>query len=127
MVESGFITNTQVTGATAKLAEHTISEPAGDFGPAPTIATSLKGWVFVVNPSSSSGRTGKRWPRMLKTFKDAATAKDWHDVDELEVVMTSKPTEGLYIPASSNARPSLASRGCMCSLCLHARSFWFMS
>ena len=109
----------------AKLAERTVSEPEADFGPAPTVATSLKRWVFVVNPSSSSGRTGERWPKMLKTFKYAAIAKDWRDVDELEVVMTSKPTEGLYILASSNAHFSLALRGCMCShTCahVHARS-----
>ena len=44
------------------------------------VAASLKGWVFVVNPASGSGSTGKRWPKMLQRFKDAAAKKSWSDI-----------------------------------------------
>ena len=59
-----------------------------------SVATSLKGWVFVVNPASASGATGKKWPKMLQKFKDAASAKSWSDIEEVSVVMTTRPSEG---------------------------------
>ena len=59
------------------------------------VVKSLKGWVFIVNPASASGRTGKKWPKMLQKFKDAATAKSWNDVEEVSFRMTTKPNEGI--------------------------------
>ena len=47
------------------------------------LATSLKGWVFVVNPASGSGSTGKKFPKMLERFKAAAASKSWRDIGRL--------------------------------------------
>ena len=54
---------------------------------------SLKKWVFIVNPASGSGSTGKKWPRMLQRFKDAATSKGWSHVDEVAALMTTRQGE----------------------------------
>ena len=59
------------------------------------VIKSLKGWVFIVNPASASGSTGKKWPKMLQKFKDAATAKSWNDVEDVSFRMTTKPNEGI--------------------------------
>lgn len=54
---------------------------------ADAVASSLKGWVFVVNPASGSGSTGKRFPKMLQRFKDAAASKSWRDVGRLDAIL----------------------------------------
>ena len=61
------------------------------------VEQSLRGWVLVVNPSSAGGRTGQKWPNLLQTFKAVATAKRWRDVDDVDVVLTSKPTEATQL------------------------------
>ena len=57
------------------------------------VVPSLDGWVFVVNPSSASGHTGGKWPKMLEKFKAAASAKGWRDIDRVQAVLTSAPSE----------------------------------
>ena len=54
---------------------------------ADAVASSLKGWVFVVNPASGSGSTGKRFPKMLQRFKAAAASKSWSDVGRLDAIL----------------------------------------
>ena len=65
------------------------------------VIKSLSGWVFVVNPASASGRTGKKWPAMLKAFKDKALSKGWSHADDVRTVMTTRPNEGTELSRKS--------------------------
>lgn len=83
---------------------------------------SLKKWVFIVNPASGSGSTGKKWPRMLQRFKDAATSKGWSHVDEVAALMTTKQGEATELVLSNRLTPvSIVFPHNMCVLlCMHA-------
>ena len=60
-------------------------------GTSEVVSASLKGWVFVVNPASGSGSTGKRWPKMLQRFKDAAASKSWSDIGDVAIRRVRAP------------------------------------
>ena len=65
------------------------------------VVKSLKGWVFIVNPASASGRTGKKWPKMLQKFKDAASSKGWSDVEQVVALMTTRQNEATELTRKS--------------------------
>lgn len=89
--ESDMHGNADVAGQQSRAAADTASD----------VVRSLKGWVFIVNPASARGSTGKKWPQMLQRFKDAATAKGWSDIDDVATLMTTKPCEATELTRKS--------------------------